>query len=394
MTVSSRYNVLENKPEDPIANVINKYNNDSLPQKIDCSIGVYKDGLGQFYTFPCIEQAKKQYIEDEYDFNYHTMMGLADFTKNAQTVLFDEPKSNVITIQTVGGTNALHVGFSFAKQLGFTDFYLGVPAWSNYQGMIEHLGVKCHTYNYLKDGKASVDNVLQAIDQANANSVFILQACCHNPTASDYSHEDWEKIVKALQSNKVFPLIDIAYQGFASGSLEKDSWIIKYLYSLNMEFITCQSFSKNLGLYSERLGACHIITQDATNVPTIKANLLSIFRHENSFAPTFGARLCNIVNLTYKSQWYQDLQDCHQRLINIRQEIYNRLKKLNSPGNWKNIINQNGMFWWTELTEAQVDELMNTHHIYCTNNGRVNIAGLHDGTLDYFIESLDKVLRL
>lgn len=394
MTFSSRYNVLEEQVEDPIVSVINKHNNDASENKIDCSIGVYKDGSGEFYTFPCIEKAKKKYSTKGYDFNYHSMLGLPEFTRNAQTVLFDEPKNNVVTIQSVGGTNALHNAFAFAKKLEINDFYLGTPAWSNYQSMIEHLGASFHTYDYLKDGEACVENVLQAIESAEENSLFILQACCHNPTAIDYSKEDWKRIVAALQAKKILPLIDIAYQGFASGDLQKDSWIVKYLYSLNMEFITCQSFSKNLGLYSERLGACHIITQDLTNIPTITGNLLAIFRQENSFAPTFGARLCNIVNAEFKSEWEQDIKDCHQRLVSVRQTLYNRLKQLNSPGYWKDVTNQNGLFWWTRLTEAQVTELIDTYHIYCSMNGRINVAGLHDGNMDYFVESLDKVLRM
>lgn len=44
---------------------------------------------------------------------------------------------------------------------------------------------------------------------------------------------------------------DSAYQGFASGSLDKDAWAIRYFVSEGFELFVAQSFSKNFGLYSE-----------------------------------------------------------------------------------------------------------------------------------------------
>lgn len=46
---------------------------------------------------------------------------------------------------------------------------------------------------------------------------------------------------------------DSAYQGFASGSLEKDAWAVRYFVSVGFEMFCAQSFSKNFGLYSEWL---------------------------------------------------------------------------------------------------------------------------------------------
>lgn len=56
-----------------------------------------------------------------------------------------------------------------------------------------------------------------------------------------------------LQEHRLFPLFDCAYQGFASGDLEKDSWAVRYFVQEKFELFVCQSFSKNFGLYSEFL---------------------------------------------------------------------------------------------------------------------------------------------
>lgn len=46
---------------------------------------------------------------------------------------------------------------------------------------------------------------------------------------------------------------DSAYQGFASGNLDKDAWAVRYFVSMGFEMFCAQSFSKNFGLYSECL---------------------------------------------------------------------------------------------------------------------------------------------
>lgn len=53
------------------------------------------------------------------------------------------------------------------------------------------------------------------------------------------------------QRRFLFPFFDSAYQGFASGDLEKDAWAIRYFVSEGFELFCAQSFSKNFGLYSE-----------------------------------------------------------------------------------------------------------------------------------------------
>lgn len=54
-----------------------------------------------------------------------------------------------------------------------------------------------------------------------------------------------------LQRRKLFAFFDSAYQGFASGSLDKDAWAVRYFVSMGFELFCAQSFSKNFGLYSE-----------------------------------------------------------------------------------------------------------------------------------------------
>jgi aspartate aminotransferase len=59
-----------------------------------------------------------------------------------------------------------------------------------------------------------------------------------------------------------FPFFDIAYQGFASGDVEKDAWAVRYFAEQGFQMFVAHSFSKNMGLYGERVGALHIVAHN------------------------------------------------------------------------------------------------------------------------------------
>lgn len=46
-------------------------------------------------------------------------------------------------------------------------------------------------------------------------------------------------------------LVDMAYQGFATGDLERDAAGVKLLVKDGHKIALCQSFSKNMGLYGK-----------------------------------------------------------------------------------------------------------------------------------------------
>lgn len=49
-------------------------------------------------------------------------------------------------------------------------------------------------------------------------------------------------------------VVDMAYQGFATGDLERDSAGLRLLAKDGHKLMLCQSFSKNMGLYGKGRG--------------------------------------------------------------------------------------------------------------------------------------------
>jgi aspartate aminotransferase len=52
----------------------------------------------------------------------------------------------------------------------------------------------------------------------------VLHTVAHNPTGVDPTQEQWKLIAAVCKEREAIVIMDTAYQGYASGDLEKDAW--------------------------------------------------------------------------------------------------------------------------------------------------------------------------
>lgn len=97
----------------------------------------------------------------------------------------------------------------------------------------------------------------------NLNIYFLAPGCAHNPTGIDPTKEQWAEICELCQRKGHLPFFDVAYQGFATGSLEEDAFAPRLFIEKGSEIFVAQSYSKNLGLYAERVGALNFVGKDS-----------------------------------------------------------------------------------------------------------------------------------
>lgn len=185
--------------------------------------------------------------------------------------------------------------------------YLGTPAWGNYEPMCQLAGLEVKTYKHYQPATGTVDweSVMAAVRSAPPRSIFILQACCHNPSAAGFSDSQWRTLGAEMQARQLFPLFDIAYQGLGNG-LEEDVYSVRHFASLGMEMLVCQSFSKSFGLYGERVGVLHAVCSNADAMPAVHDQMRFLIRSEFSSSPAFGARLVTLVlsDPGREREWY------------------------------------------------------------------------------------------
>lgn len=238
-----------------------------------------------------------------------------------------------------------------------------------------------------------------AIADAPDHSVILLHACAHNPTGVDPTQDQWKELAVLLKQKEHFPFFDCAYQGFASGDLAKDAWAVRYFVEQGFEMCIAQSFAKNFGLYGERAGCFHFVTGPGADsqktIGRIASQLAVLQRSEISNPPAYGARIAGLVmnDEALFAEWEDNLRTMSGRIITMRKALRSKLEELGTPGTWNHITDQIGMFSFTGLSEAQVLKLRDVAHIYMTKNGRISMAGLNTGNVDYFAQAVDKVVR-
>lgn len=135
-------------------------------------------------------------------------------------------------------------------------------------------------------------------------------------------------------------------QGFASGDFDRDGWAMKHFASKdNLEMGIAQSFSKNFGLYAERVGALHLKTTSAKVAHNVVNLLEQLTRSEITSPPAYGARIVAMVlnDEGLFAQWELDLKTMSSRIAQMRQVLYNELIGLNTPGKWEHILTQVGL---------------------------------------------------
>jgi aspartate aminotransferase len=139
------------------------------------------------------------------------------------------------------------------------------PTWANHS-LVFGKSAKIKRINMYdqKTNGFKFDEVVEALNSRIANGSNVLfQACAQNPTGVDPTEEQWIALSKICKDKQLTPIIDAAYLGFVSGDFVKDAFPLRLFADDGHDFFFCQSFSKNMGLYGERLGCLHVVCKDS-----------------------------------------------------------------------------------------------------------------------------------
>ncbi len=161
------------------------------------------------------------------------------------------------------------------------------------------------------------------------------------------------------------------------------------------EFAVAQSFSKNFGLYGQRVGCFSIVTGSPTERSNVESQLKIGARAMYSNPPISGSRIVSTIlgDAALKKQWEVDVKEMADRIILMRKLLRAELEKLGSPHNWQHVTDQIGMFCFSGLTPEQVDRLTAEYHIYLTRNGRISMAGVTSKDIPYLANAIHQVSK-
>ena len=219
-------------------------------------------------------------------------------------------------------------------------------------------------------------------------SIILFHACAHNPTGVDPAPMDWKAISETAMVMKHYILFDMAYQGYGSGCVVKDNPLRPFINN-GVEFFVAHSFSKNMGLYGERVGSISGMLK--ADSPAVESYWKLIIRTTYSTPPVFGGRIVTIVLRDYIEEWKKELAKINDRIIHARKIFQEKLKKAGCDINHQDITKQKGMFYYSTLTSEHAKALLEKHHVYLLPSGRISIVGITDHNVDYVVEAIKDV---
>ncbi|WP_410012611.1 aromatic amino acid transaminase [Sodalis sp. C49] len=372
---------------DPILSLMETYKQDPRPDKVNLSIGLYYNEQAIIPQLKSVAQAESLLeVSPTQASSYLPMAGLASYRSASQSLLFGEHHPmraalRIATIQTLGGSGGLRIGADFLRDyFPQSEVWVSDPTWENHVAIFSGAGFKVNRYPYF-DGETLTVNVsamLECLRQLPAQSIVLLHPCCHNPTGSDLTREQWDRVISVVAERELIPFLDIAYQGFGEG-LDEDAYAVREMARLGLPCLVSQSFSKIFSLYAERVGTLSVVCASAEEAGRVLGQLTSTVRRNYSSPPNFGAQVvARVLNdPALYALWREEVAAMRARILQMRRDLVGALKVALPARRFDYLLEQRGMFSYTGLSPRQVDRLRDEFGVYLIGSGRMCLAGLN-----------------
>lgn len=386
---------------DSILGLMAEYRADPDPRKIDLGVGVYRNERGETPVPEAVRRSQAALAARETTKSYIGPAGNPGFNQEMERLVLgaDHPAltaGRVCTIQTPGGCGALRLGAELIRRASpDSAIHVSTPTWANHQPLLSGAGLKLTPYPYYDAATGGVDfpAMMGALERLPPLGVVLLHASCHNPTGADLSQEQWREVLAVVRRQRLLPFIDMAYQGLGDG-LEADAFAVRLFAAELPEVLVAVSCSKNFGVYRERTGALHVVGEARAAAEATLSQLVKLARGNWSMPPDHGAAIVHgvLADAALRKVWTEEVDLMRQRIQGLRLEVVKELARCCPVRDFGFIARQRGMFSFFGIDAAQVRELRTRHHIYMTDDSRMNVAGLRRENLEYFARSVAEVL--
>merc|ERR1712241_1659580 len=307
--------------------------------------------------------------------------------------------SRNVTVQGISGTGSLRIGAEFISKHWPTNrtIYLPKPSWGNHTPIFKFAGFNVGGYTYYDPATCGLNfsGAMEDIKNIPEGSVIMLHACAHNPTGVDPTPEQWKEMSALLKQKNLLPYFDMAYQGFASGDVDRDAFALRYFIDEGHNVLLAQSFAKNMGLYGERVGAFTVVCADKEECARVTSQMKILVRRNYSSPPINGSRIVTelLSDPQLKAMWLKDVKGMADRIISMRAMLKEGLKKEGSTRDWSHITDQIGMFCYTGMNQQQVEKIIKDHSVYLTKDGRISVAGISSSNVGYLAKAMHDVTK-
>lgn len=382
---------------DSILGLMAKYRADTSPIKVDLGVGVYRDPSGNTPVLACVRQAEQAVLAAQTTKSYVAAAGREEFNTAVEEMVLGKEHAarngrRTRTVQTPGGCGALRVGAELIRAAApAVTVHVSDPTWGNHTPLLGSSGLRLERYPYydIPAHRLRFEAMLEKLERAAEGDVILIHACCHNPTGADLDPAQWQELTQLLKRRRLVPFLDLAYQGFASG-LDADVAGVRLVAEQVPEALIAVSFSKNLGLYRERVGALITVGENPARADAALSHVLQIARSIYSMPPDHGAAIAAHIfaSAKLKAEWIEELRLMRERIADMRGLLARELRKATGDDGFDFLRTQRGMFSMLGVSTQAVERLRDKHHIYMLADSRMNLAGLMPHNAGYVAEAI------
>lgn len=395
------FEAIEALPPDPILGLSAVYKKDTNPNKVDLGVGVYKDESGNCPVMTAVKKAEFKKCGEEDSKAYIAQAGPESYISHTRELLLGNAhpvlrEGRVSCVLAPGGSGSLRLAAEFINNNApGSKIYVSNPTWANHVPLLSSSGLQLEQYPYYDYASHSLDfdAMTSSLATAKKGDLVLLHGCCHNPCGADLSHEQWQIMTDMALAQGFTPFIDVAYQGLGDG-LDEDAYGMRLMAEKLPELIICSSYSKNFGLYRDRVGSVTIIAENSETCAAVGTQVVSTARQMYSVPPAHGAFLVAAIlgDEELTKEWNDELTEMRDRINGLRRMLVAKLTEIGVEKDFSFIQNEKGLFSFLGLSREQVESLIKDYSIYLVGSSRINVAGINNSNIDYLAESIAKVL--
>lgn len=382
---------------DAILGLMVKFRADPSSTKVDLGVGVFRDLSGNTPILECVRRAEQAVLAAQLTKSYVSAAGREEFNSAVESLVLGDAhvarrERRTRTVQAPGGCGALRVGAELIRAAApHATVYVSDPTWGNHVPLLGSSGLRLERYPYYDPATHELrfGAMMERLEGATAGDVVLLHACCHNPTGADLDGEQWHSLIELLLRRRLVPFLDLAYQGFGD-DLTTDVAGVRLVAEKLPEVLIATSYSKNLGLYRERVGALTVVAATASRSDAAHSHALQIARSIYSMPPDHGAAIAAhiLADPALRESWVLELAAMRERIKDMRVLLAQHLRQATGNDAFDFIRSQRGMFSLLGVSSATVDRLRDKHHIYMTSDSRMNLAGIMPHNVAFVAEAI------
>ena len=306
-----------NRYIDTVFSVVNAAKADD--QAINATAGCLYDEEGKLFTFRSVFEAEKNITPAQKASYASSPSGNKPYLDALlKFVLEDRVCNHRGIVATAGGTGAIYMAVKTCLNEGDTIIYPSI-SWGNYKIIADENNLNVLTYD-----PYDLDDMFSKINEVKDKVFLIINSPCQNPLGLSYSFEEWQTIMKKINSldKEVILLCDIAYIDYANNDPKNYFKLFNNLKDNVLVFMAV-SCSKAFSYYGQRLGALILINNDQEFID-LYINLASRLAR-TTWSNLNNAGMINVANVLndHCEDYYKELAEA-KRMLKDRVELFVR----------------------------------------------------------------------